>query len=130
MQELAEPPHRIKLPALEEIRKYWPGKIQLSEVAEPLETKDLKKTRKQWSQDISSPDWPTLKPQLYERANTDSPLIRMLIAEPDYCKKYIRYLTVQHREPSTQLLQELMRRGYRHVADEIIEGVLCNEENQ
>jgi len=54
----------------------------------------------------------------------------MLVADPDYCKRYISYLIVQHREPSTLLLEELMRRGYRYVADEIFEGVLCDAENQ
>jgi hypothetical protein len=130
MPELTGPQHRIKFPTLEETRKYWHGRTQPPEEEPSLETKGLKKTRKQWLEAISSPDWLNLKPQLRERANADSPLIRMLVADHGYCEKYIRYLTVQHREPSTQLLEELMRRGYRYVADEIYEGVLCNEQNQ
>jgi hypothetical protein len=125
MQQL-QTQRKIRLPPLSEIRKYWPGRVIPPIEEEPFKPKEIRRTRKQWLHAICSDDWPLVKPQLEIRGNQDSPLIRMLIHDLGYRRMYTEYLLAQHQEPTSLLLQELKRQGYRPVADEIMESVVID----
>jgi hypothetical protein len=119
--------HTIRLPPLSEIRKYWHGRTIPPIEEESFKPKEIRRTRKQWISSIGSDDWPLVKPDLVVRGDQDSELIRMLIHDPDYRKMYIDYLIMKRVEPTSLLLQELKRQGYRSIADEIYESVICDE---
>ena len=125
MQQL-ETQHKIRLPPLSEIRKYWPGRVIPPIEEEPFTPKEIRRTRKQWLHAISDPSWPLVKPDLVVRGGQDSELIRMLIHDPEYRKMYVEYLLAQHQEPTPLLLQELKRQGHRSIAEEILESVVID----
>jgi hypothetical protein len=118
--------HRIRLPPLAEIRTYWLGRTIPPIEKERFTPKALRRTRKQWLQAIASDDWPLVKPDLVERGDPDSPLIRTLIHDHEYRRMYIDYLIMKGIEPTPLLLQTLGWFGHVDIAQEIMESVIID----
>jgi hypothetical protein len=128
MQQL-ETQHKIRLPSLSEIRKYWPGRLEPEPEDEHYTATGTRMNRRGWLTEFSSEDWPSRKPELEIRGRQDSPLIRMLIHDPDYRRMYVEYLLMKHEKPTSLLLEELKRQGHRSVANEIMEKVEYGRED-
>jgi hypothetical protein len=128
MQQL-ETIHKIRLPPLSEIRKYWPGRLDPPQEDEHYSATGTRMNRRGWLTEISRDDWPSRKPELEIRGRQDSWLIRTLIHDPDYRRMYVEYLIMKREKPTSLLLQELMRLGHRKIANEIMRDVVYGSEN-
>lgn len=120
---------KIHMPPLSEVRKYWPGRLEPEPEDELFSATGTRMNRRGWLTEFSREDWLSVKPDLEIRGKPDSPLIRMLIHDPDYRRMYVEYLIMKHEKPTSLLLEELKRQGHRSIANEIMERVVIDSED-